>query len=107
LRAHRFSGSVVASPAGPGAGVEHLIDSRRRAIRSVASRHRVAGISWWPPSTEHPACLDFVVENAPPAGLDALRGDLERVLGCRVAVYLAVQIPAKAWGRFLVEPVAV
>jgi hypothetical protein len=85
--------------------VEHLNEPRRRAIRSIASRHHVAGIRWWPPLTGHPACLDFVVEDAPNS-LSRFRTDLERALGCRVAVYLAGQIPAKAWDGLLVEPVA-
>jgi hypothetical protein len=95
---------VVAGPR-PGAGVEPRIDPRRQAIRRVARRHHVAGLRWWPPSTDHPACLDFVVEGAP-GGLPEFRADLERILGCQVAVYLAGQIPRKAWGGLLVEPIA-
>jgi hypothetical protein len=87
-----------------GAGVHHLIDVRRQAIRSVANRHQVRGIRWWPPAA-NPVWLDFVVEGTP-ASLPAFRSDLESALGCRVAVYLAEQIPPEAWGRVLVETVA-
>jgi hypothetical protein len=84
--------------------VEHLIDARRQTIRGVASRHRVGGIRWWPP-TVNPTWLDFVVDDAPES-LPAFRSDMERALGCRVAVYVADQIPKEAWGRILVETVA-
>jgi hypothetical protein len=84
--------------------VQHLNDARRRAIRAVASQHRVT-LRWWPPTTE-PIWLDFVVEGRP-ASLAAFRGALEAATGCRVAVYLADQIPREAWGRLLVDAVAV
>jgi hypothetical protein len=47
-----------------------------------------------------------VVEDRP-ASLTTFRSDLERALGCRVAVYVAGQIPKEAWGNLLVETVAV
>jgi hypothetical protein len=84
--------------------VHHLIDARRQAIRGVASQHHVGGLRWWPP-TANPAWLDFVVEDVPDS-LPAFRSDLESALGCRVAVYLADRIPQEAWGRLLVETVA-
>jgi len=59
---------------------------------------------WWPP-TANAVWLDFVVESTP-ASVPAFRSALETALGCRVAVYLADQIPAEAWGRLLVETVA-
>jgi hypothetical protein len=83
--------------------VQHLIDARRLAIRGVASQHHVGRLRWWPP-TVNPRWLDFVVEDAPDSLL-AFRADLEAALGCRVAVYLADQIPNEAWGRLLVETV--
>ena len=52
----------------------------------------------------NPVWLDFVVEDAPDS-LPAFRSDLESALGCRVAVYLAEQIPEEAWGRILVETI--
>jgi len=53
----------------------------------------------------NPVWLDFVVEGVPD-DLKRFRSDLEAVLGCRVAVYLADQIPDEAWGRMLVDTVA-
>jgi hypothetical protein len=84
--------------------VQHSIDARRRAIQRVASQHHVVGLRWWPP-TANPVWLDLVVEGWP-ASLPAFRSDLEAALGCQVAVYLAGQIPKEAWGRMLVETVA-
>jgi hypothetical protein len=84
--------------------VQHLIDARRQAIRRVASQHQVSGLRWWPPSAD-PVSLDFLVEGRP-ASLPDFRSALESALGCRVAVYLADQIPAEAWGRLLVDTVA-
>ncbi len=85
-------------------GVYHLIDARRQAIRAVASQHQVGDLRWWPP-TVNPTWLDFVIEDLPDS-LPAFRSDLESALGCRVAVYLAGQIPQEAWGSILVETVA-
>jgi len=84
--------------------VHHLIDARHEAILGVARQHHVAGLRWWPP-TVSPSWLDFVVEDVPDS-LPAFRSDLEAALGCRIAVYLAEQIPQEAWGRLLVETVA-
>jgi hypothetical protein len=67
----------------------------------VASHHHVQALRWWPP-TGNPIWLDFVVESTP-ASLPAFRSDLEAALDCKVAVYLADQIPPEAWGRMLVE----
>jgi hypothetical protein len=85
--------------------VHHLIDARRQAIHGVAAQHQVQGLRWWPP-TANPVWLDFVVESTP-ANVPAFRSALESALGCRVAVYLAEQIPAEAWGRMLVDAVLV
>lgn len=87
----------------PCTGVNSRIDARR-AIRGVAKKHQVSGLRWWPP-TVNPVWLDLVVEAAP-ASLTAFRSELEHALGCRVAVHLAATIPAEAWGRILVETVA-
>jgi hypothetical protein len=78
---------------------------RRRAIRSVARHHRVGAIRWWPP-TVNPSWVHLVVEDRP-TSLPTLRSDLERALGCQVAIYVAGQIPEEAWGSLLVETVAV
>ncbi len=83
--------------------MRHLIDARRPAIRSVAVKHQVGRIRWWPPS-ENPHSLDFLVEHVPDS-LPDFRADLERAAGQRVAVYAANQIPQEAWGSILVEPI--
>jgi hypothetical protein len=94
----------MARPCRP--GVKHTIDARRRrAIRSVARHHRVGGIRWWPP-TVNPVWVHLVVEDRP-TSLPTFRSDLERALGCQVAIYVAGQIPEEAWGSLLVETVAV
>jgi len=86
--------------------VRQVIDARhRRAIRSVARHHSVGPIRWWPP-TLSPEWVHLLVMDDP-ADLAGFRSDLERALGCRVAVYRAGQIPAEAWGSLLVETVAV
>jgi hypothetical protein len=54
-----------------------------RPIREVARRHGLDAIRWWPPNEG-----DFLVEGLP-LSLRALRAELERALGCRVAIYLA------------------
>ncbi|TMC12708.1 MAG: hypothetical protein E6J41_02350 [Chloroflexi bacterium] len=83
-----------------------MIDARRRrAIRSVARQHQVRAIRWWPPA-RHPSWVHLLVEGRPDC-IPVLRSDLERALGCRVAIYVAGQIPEEAWGSMLVETVAV
>jgi len=77
--------------------VEQLIHARRQAIHGVATDHDVDGIRWWPP-TASPTWLDFLVEGVP-GSLPAFRADLERALGCRVAIYLADQLSTDAWQR--------
>ena len=63
----------------------------------MAAQHDVDRISWWPPTAE-PTWADFVVEGVP-GSLPAFRSDLERALGCRVAIYLADQLSSDAWQR--------
>ncbi len=104
LRAEHATVRVAcATLAGAGAGVRHLIDARRQAIRSVAVKHQVGRIRWWPPS-ENPNCLDLLVEHEPDS-LPDFPAELERAVGQRVAVYAANQIPQEAWGSILVEPI--
>jgi hypothetical protein len=55
----------------------------RGAIRELARRHGVGAIRWWPPNEG-----DLLVEGLP-LSLRQLRTELERTLGCRVAIYLA------------------
>jgi len=61
---------------------ESLVLTRRAEILEVADRHGVHGLRWWPPQPG-----DFVV-----AGLSdrlrQLQADLERTLGCPVALYV-------------------
>ena len=85
--------------------MEQLIDARRQAIAGVASQHDVGGIRWWPP-TATPSWLDFLVEGIP-GSLPAFRADLERALGCRVAIYLADQLTSDAWQRIAPQTVPV
>jgi hypothetical protein len=85
--------------------VEQLIHARRQAIAGVAAQHEVDRIRWWPP-TANPTWADFLVEGVP-GSLPAFRADLERALGCRVAIYLADQLPSDAWQRIAPLTVAV
>ena len=69
-----------------------LVVVHRAGIRRVAGSHGVAEIRWWPPAEEEQASVDFLVDG----GLDSLRAlrlDLERELGCQVAIYLADWAP--------------
>jgi hypothetical protein len=85
--------------------VEQLIHARRQAIAGVAAQHDVDGIRWWPP-TAAPTWADFVVEGVP-GSLPAFRADLERALGCRVAIYLADMLSGDAWQRIAPQTVLV
>ena len=60
-----------------------LLPSSRAAIRDAARRHGVGAVRWWPPHEG-----DLLVTGVP-LTLRELRADLERALGCRVAIYLA------------------
>ncbi|HKF74863.1 MAG TPA: hypothetical protein VKF59_01870 [Candidatus Dormibacteraeota bacterium] len=55
----------------------------RAAIRALATRHGLDGVRWWPPNDG-----DLLVDGVP-LSLRQLRAELERALGCRVAIYLA------------------
>ena len=56
--------------------------AQRAAIRELASRHGLEAVRWWPPGDG-----DLLVQGVP-ASLRRLRADLERALGCKVAIYL-------------------
>jgi hypothetical protein len=73
--------------------------SHDAAIREVARRHGIEALRWWPPNEG-----DFLVGGMP-AGLRELRLELERALGCRVAIYLADHLSAEALGRLEAETV--
>jgi hypothetical protein len=64
----------------------------RAAIRRVAGSHGVGEIRWWPAEEEEHPSVDFLVDGGL-GSLRALRSDLERELGCQVAIYLADRAP--------------
>jgi hypothetical protein len=71
----------------------------RRAIRELASRHGLEAVRWWPPNDG-----DLLVEGLP-RSLRQLRADLERALGCRVAIYLADRLETSTRDRLVGESV--
>ena len=73
--------------------------ARREDIRRVARTHGVDSIRWWPPRR-----ADFLIGELPPS-LGELRADLERVLGCRVAIYLAEHQPDEVRRRLAEQTV--
>jgi hypothetical protein len=75
--------------------VRQLVSSHWPAIRKVAGGHGIDTIGWWPPAYDSRGSADFLVEGEL-GSLRGLRADLERELGCRVAIYLADQAPASA-----------
>jgi hypothetical protein len=83
----------MCSPSSPPA-VAH-----RGAIRELASRHGLDAVRWWPPNDG-----DLLVEGLP-LSLRQLRADLERALGCKVAIYLADRLAAETRDRLLGETV--
>ena len=78
---------------------DELALSRRTEISRVAQAHGVASIRWWPPRR-----ADFVISE-PPESLRELRSDLERLLGCRVAIYLSAHQPEEVRRRLTDETV--
>jgi hypothetical protein len=73
--------------------------ARRGAIRELASRHGLEAVRWWPPNDG-----DLLVEGLP-MSLRQLRADLERALGCKVAIYLADQLETATRDRLRDESV--
>jgi hypothetical protein len=73
--------------------VRELVASRWPAIREVAVGHGIERIRWWPPTYGLDRSADFLVDGEL-GSLRELRADLERELGCQVAIYLADQVPA-------------
>ncbi len=78
---------------------EDLVLARRAEIRKVAETHGVPTIRWWPPKK-----ADFLIGDLP-ASLREFRADLERVLGCKVAIYLAGQQPEELQRRLAEQTV--
>jgi hypothetical protein len=70
-----------------------LVLTRRAEIRRVAHEHGVETIRWWPPRK-----ADFVIGELPES-LRELRTDLEKVLGCKVAIYLVDHQPEEVRRR--------
>ena len=73
--------------------------ARRGAIRELASRHGLEAVRWWPPNDG-----DLLVEGLP-VSLGQLRADLERALGCKVAIYLADRLETATRDRLRAETV--
>lgn len=63
--------------------VPQPIRSSCAVIRELAHRHGLDAVRWWPPNEG-----DLLVEGLP-LSVRQLRAELERALGCRVAIYLA------------------
>lgn len=73
--------------------------AHRGAIRELASRHGLEAVRWWPPNDG-----DLLVEGLPHS-LRQLRTDLERALGCKVAIYLADRLESETRDRLREETV--
>ena len=71
----------------------------RGTIRELAQRHGLEAIRWWPPNEG-----DFLVEGLP-LSLRQFRSELERALGCKVAIYLADCLAAETRDRLQLETV--
>ena len=71
---------------------EDQIQGRMESIRGLAELYGLEGIRWWPGSGDVPASMDFLVDGQP-AGFRGFQADLEKALGCRVAIYLADRLP--------------
>lgn len=78
---------------------DDLALARSAEIRRVAQAHGIASIRWWPPRR-----ADFVIAE-PPESLRELRADLQRVLGCRVAIYLSAHQPEEVRRRLAEQTV--
>lgn len=73
--------------------------ARRGAIRELATRHGLEAVWWWPPNDG-----DLLVEGLP-LSLLQLRSELERTLGCKVAIYLADRLATETRERLRGETV--
>jgi hypothetical protein len=72
--------------------LREVVASHWAEIRKVAGGHGVDEIRWWPPTYDIQGSADFLVDGEL-GSLRELRADLERELGCQVAIYLAHQAP--------------
>jgi hypothetical protein len=73
--------------------------ARRAVVRELATRHGLDAVRWWPPNDG-----DLLVEGLP-LRLRQLRADLERALGCKVAIYLTDRLAGETRDRLLRESV--
>jgi len=85
--------------------VPAVVAQRRRAIQALAGRHGVATMRWWPAVADLDR-MDFLVEGGQ-TSLGRFRMALERLLGCRVAVYPAERLPAEARARIWAETIGI
>ena len=72
--------------------LREVVSTHWAEIRRVAGGHGVDEIRWWPPTYGIQGSADFLVDGEL-GSLRELRADLERELGCQVAIYLAHQAP--------------
>jgi hypothetical protein len=78
---------------------DDLVRARRAEIRRVAQAHGVETIRWWPPQK-----ADFLIGELPES-LRELRADLQRVLGCKVSIYLSEHQPEEVRRRLAEQTV--
>jgi hypothetical protein len=90
-RPARRRGRAAASPPDP--------VRERGAIQEIAERHGLDTVRWWPPNAG-----DLLVGGAA-LDLRRFRSELERALGCKVAIYLAEQLPPEVRERLRSETV--
>ena len=76
-----------------------LPSEARLTIRRLARSHGLDAIRWWPPNQG-----DFLVEGLP-LSVRQLSRELERALGCKVAIYLAECLASDTRERLLRETV--
>jgi hypothetical protein len=82
----------------PTAAPPHAV-RERGAIQEIAERHGLDTVRWWPPNAG-----DLLVGGAA-LDLRQFRSELERALGCKVAIYLAEQLPPDVRERLRSETV--
>ena len=80
------------------------LQGRVESIRGLAEIYGLEGIRWWPGSGDVPASLDFLVDGQPASFRD-FQADLEKALGCRVAIYLADRLPEEVRDRLSSESI--
>ena len=89
----------VCSPSTSPPSLRAPLPAARTAIRELARRHGLDAVRWWPPNEG-----DFLVEGLP-ISLRDFRFELERALGCKVAIYIADCLAAETRNRLELETV--